>query len=117
MAGALPTELWIADIINAVLLFAGAVLIMRFMQGTAIKKWTRLAIIGILLFAVFHEGGEILYGSGIHGGYPETLWGSAHILFFGIFGSLVFFISAFMVNVEYKRILKDFKKKKRKLTV
>jgi len=115
MAGVVfPPELWIADIINAILLFLGSLLLMRFMRGTAIRKWTRLSVVGILLFAMFHEGGEIIYGSGIHGGFPKTLWGSFHILFFGIVGSALFFVAAFMVNREYRRILEDFNTNRRK---
>lgn len=38
MIGPIPTELWIADIINAVFLFIGTLFLIKFLQGSAIKK-------------------------------------------------------------------------------
>lgn len=94
-----PTELWIADVINAAALFIGMLILIRFLKtfgGPSIRKYSVWIGIGILLYAIFHEGGEVLYGLGIHGGFPKTLWGSFHIVFLGIIGSLIFLIASYM---------------------
>lgn len=95
----MPVELWIADIINAIALFIGMLILLRFLKkfgGLEIRKYSVWIGVGILFYAIFHEGGEVLYGSGLHGGFPKTLWGSFHIVFFGIIGSLIFLIGSYM---------------------
>ncbi|MFH1474051.1 MAG: hypothetical protein ABIE55_04150 [Candidatus Aenigmatarchaeota archaeon] len=99
-----------AEIYSVFFLTIGTVMLIGFLKifgGKRFKKYAFMVGAGMFLFAVLHEMGEVVCLSGIHGGFPETIYGSIHIILLCSIGSIIFFIGCFMFEREYSKYIKS----------
>ncbi len=106
----LPSQFLISDLIAGALLLAGmlylASVMKIFMGGDEVRKYASLPVVGILLYAVFHQGGEFACESALHGGFPTNLFGSVHIVVLQSVGGLVFLFGSALFYLKMKALLK-----------
>ncbi|MFH0929298.1 MAG: hypothetical protein V1818_03010 [Candidatus Aenigmatarchaeota archaeon] len=98
-----------AEVYSAFFLIIGTVMLIGFLKffgGEKFKKYAFMIGSGMFLFAILHQTGEIVCLSGIHGGFPKTLYGSIHILVLCSIGSIIFFIGCFMLQKRYLEYIK-----------
>lgn len=99
---------FLSDFISALLVFIGALFLMKFLSALGGEKFKKPAFLigaGTLLFAIGHEWGEFICGIGIHGGIPQTLFGTIHLYVLGIAGSSMFFTGCYLLQKRYMEYL------------
>lgn len=106
----LPSQFLISDIIAGILLLVGmlylAGVMKIFMGGEEVRKYASLPVVGMLLYTVFHQGGEFACESALHGGFPTNLFGSVHIVVLQSLGGLVFLFGSVLFYLKMKALLK-----------
>jgi hypothetical protein len=107
----LPFQYIISDIVSGLLLLIGMLYLAQvmkiFMGGYMVRKYAARPVIGILLYTVFHQGGELACESTLHGGFPTNIFGTIHIILLQCIGGIVFLIGSFQFYVVMKRLLKE----------
>lgn len=110
MASLASASLRASDLISAILILVGTIYltgVLKLFLGNKLRAPSLMIGSGLLLFALLHEFGELLYGFGIHGGFPKTLFGSVHIIVFGSAGSAIFFAGCCLIYRRYSDYLRE----------
>lgn len=106
----LPSQFLISDLIAGLLLLIGmlylAGVMKVFMGGDEVRKYAATPVVGMLLYTIFHQGGEFACESTLHGGFPTNIYGSAHIIVFQSMGGLVFLLGSVLFYLKMRSLLK-----------
>lgn len=106
----LPSQFLISDLIAGALLLIGILYLAKvmktFMGGDEVRKYAATPVVGILLYTVFHQGGEFACESALHGGFPSNIYGSVHIIILQSVGGLVFLFGSALFYFKMKALLK-----------
>jgi len=96
-----------ADAISLIFLTMGALFLLKFalkFGSEKVRKYLISMSALIVIFAIFHEGIEI-----VHGFYNIDL--GLHILFFTVISSTPYFIIALLLKIEITNLIKSGVKK------
>jgi hypothetical protein len=106
----LPAQYFISDFIAGAFLLIGMLYLSQvmkiFLGGDMVRKYANRPVVGILLYTIFHQGGELACESTLHGGFPTNLFGSLHILVFQSMGGIVFLFGSFMFYQKMRDLVK-----------
>lgn len=106
----LPSQFLISDLVAGALLFIGMIYLANvmktFMGGDEVRKYATTPVVGMLLYTIFHQGGEFACESAIHGGFPSNVYGSLHVIVLQSVGGLVFLVGSIMFYRKMKALLK-----------
>jgi hypothetical protein len=106
----LPSQYLISDLVAGALLLIGMVYLASvmkvFMGGAEVRKYATTPVVGMLLYTVFHQGGEFACESTLHGGFPTNLFGSFHIIILQSMGGLVFLSGSILFYLKMRALIK-----------
>lgn len=106
----LPFQYFISDFIAGACLLVGmfylAQVMTVFLGGYKVRKYAYRPVTGILLYTIFHQGGELACESTLHGGVPTNLFGTIHILIFQSMGGIVFLVGSIMFYQKMRSLIK-----------
>lgn len=106
----LPEQYLISDFLAGLFLLVGMLYLAQvmkiFMGGAEVRKYAATPVVGILLYTIFHQGGELACESTLHGGFPTNIFGSLHILILQSIGGAVFLVGSFFFYVKMRALVK-----------
>lgn len=106
----LPEQYLISDFLAGLFLLVGmlylAMVMKNFMGGDEVRKYAATPVGGMLLYTIFHQGGEFACESTLHGGFPTNIFGSLHILIFQSIGGLVFLAGSILFYLKMRALIK-----------
>lgn len=106
----LPSQFIVSDLIAGVLLLVGmlylASVMKVFMGGDEVRKYAAIPVVGMLLYTIFHQGGEFICESALHGGFPSNIFGTIHIVVLQSVGGMVFLVGSALFYFKMKALLK-----------
>lgn len=101
-------EYWIGNGISGVLFLIGIIIAARtirnYLGGKEMIGAIKLWIASGFVFVLLHEVAEIVCISGLHGGFPETLWGHIHIYLFQPLGGLMYLLASVILFKKMKKL-------------
>lgn len=102
-----PAYYW-GNGIGALLFLLGVILtasaIKRQLGGEKLQLGIRTWIASGFVFVFLHEIPEIMAISGMHGGFPTTLYGHLHILLFQPLGGVLYFLGGYLIYREVNEL-------------
>ncbi len=104
----LPWEYTAANAISGLLFLIGIVVagitIQKILGGEETRGSIKLWIGSGFVFLLLHQVAEIKTYSGIHGGFPETLFGELHILLLQPLGGIMYLLSSYLLYKKMKEM-------------
>jgi hypothetical protein len=105
----LPAQYLISDLLAGLLFLIGmlylAGVMKIFMGGDEVRRFAAMPVVGMLLYTVFHQGGEFACESALHGGFPTNIYGTIHIIVLQSIGGLVFLYGSVLFYLKMKALL------------
>jgi hypothetical protein len=106
----LPMQYLISDLVAGFLFIIGMVYlagVMKiFMGGDEVRRYASIPVVGMLLYTLFHQGGEFACESTLHGGFPTNFVGSLHIVIFQSVGGVVFLFGSILFYLKMRALVK-----------
>ncbi len=104
----LPWEYTAANALSGILFIIGIVIagrvIQKYLGGEETRGAIKLWIGSGFVFLILHQVAEIKTYSGIHGGFPQTLFGELHILLLQPLGGILYLLGGFLLYKKMKEI-------------